>query len=619
MLETIHSPEQLKALSLDQLPALAEEIRRELIETVQRQGGHLASNLGVVELTLAIHYVFDLPEDRLVFDVGHQSYVHKLLTGRQEGFKHLRERGGVSGFTRISESDYDAFTAGHASTALSAALGMARARDLMGGHNQVIALLGDGALTGGMCYEALNDAGQTHTRMIVILNDNEMSIAKNVGAMANHLTAMRQSTVYTHLKHSVKSGLAHLPQGEQATARVHRFKSRVKSLVVEDHFFDALGVDYYGPIDGHDIPRLIKLLTRAKDSDGPILLHVITRKGKGFPPAEEHPDLYHGISPARPADHESDPPCNGQIAAAQLIKLAETDVRIVALTAGMPQGTGLSAFAEQFPDRFYDVGIAEEHMITMAAGMAASGLLPYVGVYSSFLQRGYDQLIHDVCIEHLPVRLLIDRAGLVGADGATHQGLFDLAMLRQMPGMIVASPRDVRQLRRLIELSRDVDGPMAIRYPKDGDDVGTAIGSHERLAVGVWEELAEGGDCVILAVGRMVQTALLTAIELSAFGITCGVVDARFVKPLDMALLRKCASSNRLLVTLEDGILPGGFGSAVLEALASDRRSVPVLNLGVDDRFIEYGTVSQQMEECGLTPPQIASAIRERLNGIATI
>ena len=614
MLETIDSPEKLKALSLEELTGLAAEIRKELIATVLRQGGHLSSNLGMVELTLAIHYVFDLPQDKLVFDVGHQSYVHKLLTGRQEGFKRLRERGGISGFPRMSESDYDAFTAGHASTALSAALGMARARDLMGGNNQVIALLGDGALTGGMCYEALNDAGETGTRMIVILNDNEMSISRNVGAMSQHLTTMRQSTVYTHLKHSVKSGLAHMPQGERTALAVHRIKSRIKSLVVEDHFFDALGVDYYGPIDGHDMARLIKMLRRAKDSDGPIVLHVVTQKGRGYPEAEAHPDIYHGVSPQRADESAAPAPANGKIAAEQLIRLAEGDMRIVALTAGMPLGTGLNLFAERFPERFYDVGIAEEHMITMAAGMAASGLLPYVGVYSTFLQRGYDQLIHDVCIERLPVRLLIDRAGLVGPDGATHQGLFDLAMLSQMPGMVVAAPRDVRQLRRLIELSHEVDGPMAIRYPKDGADVGSALGRGDKLAVGVWEEMAEGDDCCILAVGRMVQVALFAAIELSAYGISCGVIDARFVKPMDLALLRQTAERCRLLVTLEDGILTGGFGAGVVMQLAAFPIATPVLTLGVPDRFIEYGTIEEQSAECGLTPRQIAEAIRTRLN-----
>ena len=615
MLEKIDSPEALKRLSVDQLNELAAEIRQRLIDTVLRQGGHLASNLGVVELTLAIHYVFDLPEDKLVFDVGHQSYVHKLLTGRQAGFAHLRERGGVSGFPRPSESPYDAFVAGHASTALSAALGMARARDLMGGSNQVVALLGDGALTGGMCYEALNDAGQSRTRMIVVLNDNEMSISRNVGALANHLTRMRQSTLYSRLKHAVKSGLAHLPRGERAERAVHNLKSRLKALLVEDRFFDALGFDYYGPVDGHNIARLISLLSRAKEADGPVILHVVTQKGRGYREAERQPDLFHGVSPH---DFVETAPeravSNGKVAAAHLCDLAERDMRVVALTAGMPQGTGLSAFAQRFPERFFDVGIAEEHMVTTAAGMAASGLLPYVGIYSTFLQRAFDQVMHDVAIERLPVKFLIDRSGLVGADGVTHQGLYDLCLLRQAPGMVVASPRDVRQLHRMIDLSYELDAPMAIRYAKDGEDMGSALGVSEKLRLGSWETMLEGKDAVILTFGRMVQCALNAAIQLNALNISCGVIDARFIKPMDEDLLREAGRSHRLVVTLEDGALSGGFGAGVLEQLSRWNLTVPTLCLGVGDEFVEYGTIEEQLEQCGLTPEGVCRAVSDRLN-----
>ena len=614
MLEKIDSPEALKRLSVQELGDLAGEIRQKLIDTVLRQGGHLASNLGVVELTLAIHYVFDLPEDKLVFDVGHQSYVHKLLTGRQAGFERLREKGGVSGFPRPSESEYDAFVAGHASNALSAALGMARARDLMGGHNHVLALLGDGALTGGMCYEALNDAGQTHTRLIVILNDNEMSISRNVGALANHLTRMRQSNVYSGMKHGVKAALSHLPRGERAERAVHNVKSRLKSLLVEDRFFDALGCDYYGPIDGHNIARLIALLSRAKDADGPVILHVVTQKGRGYEQAEKQPDLYHGVSPNYFVEkHDEKALSNGKIAAEHLCALAEQDLRVVALTAGMPQGTGLSLFAERFPDRFFDVGIAEEHMVTLAAGMAAAGLLPYVGVYSTFLQRAFDQVMHDVAIEHLPVKLLIDRSGLVGADGVTHQGLYDISLLRQVPGMVIATPRDVRQLHRMIDLSHELDAPMAIRYAKDGADMGSALGVSERLRVGSWEEMLAGEDAVILACGRMVQCALNATIQLMAQGISCGVIDARFIKPMDEDMLRRAADTHRLVVTLEDGALAGGFGAGVLMKLAEWGLSTQVLCLGVPDRFIEYATVEEQLAECGLTPEGVCQSICARL------
>ena len=615
MLEKIDSPEALKRLSVQELGDLAGEIRQKLIDTVLRQVGHLASNLGVVELTLAIHYVFDLPQDKLVFDVGHQSYVHKLLTGRQAGFERLREKGGVSGFPRPSESEYDAFVAGHASNALSAALGMARARDLMGGHNHVLALLGDGALTGGMCYEALNDAGQTHTRLIVILNDNEMSISRNVGALANHLTRMRQSNIYSGMKHGVKAALSHLPRGEKAEQAVHNVKSRLKSLLVEDRFFDALGCDYYGPIDGHNIARLIALLSRAKEADGPVILHVVTQKGRGYEQAEKQPDLYHGVSPNYFVEkHDEKALSNGKIAAEHLCALAEQDLRVVALTAGMPQGTGLSLFAERFPDRFFDVGIAEEHMVTLAAGMAAAGLLPYVGVYSTFLQRAFDQVMHDVAIEHLPVKLLIDRSGLVGADGVTHQGLYDISLLRQVPGMVIATPRDVRQLREMIRLSATLDGPIAIRYAREGDDMGPHLRDHAPMRVGTWEEMIAGADAAFLAVGRMVNVAMRAAMALMEKGVSCGVIDARFIKPLDENMLRAAAQKHGLLVTLEDNIVAGGFGSAVNERLHAWGLKTDVLNLGVPDRFIEQGSVSQQMADCGLDVESVAAAVMERLN-----
>ena len=616
MIERINSPQDLKALSIEQMEQLAGEIRALLVETVLEQGGHLASNLGVVELTLALEYVFGDPEDRIVFDVGHQAYVHKILTGRREQFAHLRERGGLSGFPRISESEYDAFPAGHASTSISAALGMARARDLMGDRHAVVAVTGDGAMTGGMCYEALNDAGHTKTPLIVVLNDNEMSIAHNVGALSAHLTRLRQSGAYNALRRSVKRGLGRIPKiGRPMEKGISKLLASVRRLLVDDHFFSALGVRYLGPIDGHDLSQLIDVFRKAKKSEEPVLLHVVTQKGRGYAEAEKRPDLYHGVSPKK----REEAPCsasvgNGSIAVSELIALAEKDIRIVALTAAMPAGTGLQAFADRFPERFFDVGIAEEHMLTMAAGMAAAGLRPYVGIYSTFLQRAYDQMICDVALEGLPVTVLIDRGGLVGPDGATHQGVFDLSFLRQIPGLVVASPRDVRQLREMIRLSATLDGPIAIRYAREGDDMGPHLRDHAPMRVGTWEEMIAGTDAMFLAVGRMVSVAMRAAMALMEKGVSCGVIDARFIKPLDENMLRAAAEKYGLLVTLEDNVVSGGFGSAVNERLHAWGLKSDVLNLGVPDRFIEQGTVSQQMADCGLDADSVAAAVMRRLN-----
>jgi len=615
LLERIHTPEDLTGLSIPQLEELAGEIRRRLIETVMRQGGHLASNLGVVELTIALDYVFHDPEDRLIFDVGHQSYVHKLLTGRQENFERLRQRGGLSGFTRSTESEYDAFSAGHAGTAISAALGMARARDLMGASHSVVAVVGDGAMTCGMCYEALNDAGHTRTPMIVVLNDNEMSISPNVGALSGHLTALRQSLPYTKTKKAIKYGLERIPLVGRPLARgMRRVRNAIKSLLMEDRFFSALGFRYLGPVDGHDIARLIVQLERAKHENRPVLLHVVTQKGRGHEASEQRPDVYHGVPPGYVETEDVEiAAANGRVAVDELISMAESDIRIMALTAAMPLGTGMNVFASRFPERFCDVGIAEEHLITTAAGMAAAGLKPYVAIYSTFLQRAYDQLLHDVCLEGLPVTLLIDRGGLVGQDGATHQGVFDLSYLRQMPGMVVASPRDVRDLKRLMRLSMKLDGPMAIRYPKSGEDMGARLSSSADLKVGEWESLLGGQDVLILAVGRMVRPALRVAIDLLGLGISCGVTDARFIKPMDEEKLRAAAAEHKLLVTLEDNVLSGGFGSGVAEWLCDHGFTTPLLRLGVPDRFIEYGMISEQTQECGLDAESVRAAIINRM------
>ena len=621
ILEQIHEPADLKKLNIKQLKLLAQEIRTEIVNVVSERGGHLSSNLGAVELTIAIHYVFDAPADKLVMDVGHQSYAHKLLTGRYDRFATLRQKGGISGFPNIDESEYDAFTAGHASTAISAALGMARTRDIMHGENNVIALLGDGALTGGMCFEALNDAGQSNTRIIVVLNDNDMSIAPNVGAVNRYLTRLRQSKGYIAVKHGVRSRLEKLPV---VGARLYRFLEKLRNLVrsifVDDKFFEALGFKYMGPVDGHDLKQLIRVLKRAKNYDEPQLIHVVTHKGRGYQPAEDHPTRFHGIAPfyIESGDRkDASDVTSGSVVARQLIDMADNDIRVCAVTAAMPSGTGMDAFQKAHPDRFFDVGIAEEHAVTMAAGMASQGMKPYVAIYSTFLQRAYDQIMMDVCRNALPVTFLIDRAGLVGEDGATHQGVFDLSYLRSIPGLVIAAPRDVRDLKQMVALSQALDGPMAIRYPRACGDLGPAIQSQGAFGIGRWELLSGGSDVMIFAVGQMVQPALQAAVELMGKGISAGVVHARFVAPMDTDMLIRQASSVRLVVTAEQNVLSGGFGEGVLDALARSGVDKPVLTLGVPDRFIAHATIDQQVEECGLGPLDIAARIQEKLKAMA--
>ena len=616
LLEQIHEPADLKKLNLKQLRQLAEELREQIISVVSERGGHLASNLGVVELTIALHYVFDTPEDKLVLDVGHQSYAHKLLTGRYDQFRMLRRRGGPSGFPQMEESEYDAFTAGHASTAISAALGMARTRDIMHGDYNVVALVGDGALTGGMCYEALNDAGQSGTRMMVLLNDNDMSIAPNVGAVSRYLTRLRQSKGYIAVKRGVRGSLEKHPRiGAPLYRFLDKIKSIVRSLFVDDKFFEALGFKYIGPVDGHDLKQLIRVLKRAKSYDEPQLIHVVTQKGRGYEPAEEDPVDFHGVAPffVESGERKSDVSISsGRVAVRQLTELAENDIRICAITAAMPMGTGLDEFQRAYPERFFDVGIAEEHAVTLAAGMASQGMKPYVAIYSTFLQRAYDQILMDVCRNSLPVTFLVDRAGLVGEDGETHQGVFDLSYLRSMPNLVVAAPRDVRDLKKLVCLSQEANGPLAIRYPRSCEDMGPGIQSQRDFSIGQWELLSGGNDVMFFAVGRMVQQAMQASIELMGKGISAGVVDARFVAPMDIDLLKQQSARVKLVVTVEENVLNGGFGEGVLEALSEAGIDRPVLALGVPDRFIPHATVAQQLEECCLDAISIAQRVRRR-------
>ena len=615
----IDSPEALKKLDYAQMQQLAEQLRTELIGHVSANGGHLASNLGMVELSIALHYVFDCPEDKLVFDVGHQSYVHKMLTGRRKQMATLRHSGGLSGFPDTDESEYDCFTAGHASTSISAALGMARARDLMGGAENIVAVVGDGSLGGGLCYEALNDAGQSKTRIIVILNDNEMAISRNVGAMSRYLYGLRSSGGYRAFKRGVRNALEKIPPvGPRLFHFIEKSKEAIKSLFIDGAFFEALGFAYVGPVDGQNIKQLVKVLRNVRNSNRPVLVHVVTQKGHGYKPAENQPERFHGVAPfyvdsgARKNTEETLPAC-GEVLVKELCECAANDIRINVITAAMTDGTGMTAFSRQYRERFFDVGIAEEHALVMAAGMAASGLRPFVAMYSTFLQRGYDQILNEICRPNLPVTLLIDHAGFVGADGRTHQGLFDLSFLRSMPNMTILVPRDVHELRHAIEFGLQHKGPLAIRYPKLLPDLGEPYICRTPLRQGEWELLNEGTDAMIFACGPMVQHALQTAVKLHEYGLCAGVVDARFVKPIDEHLLCNCAGHVRLLVSLEENSCIGGLGEAIAHAKSSLNIGTELLILGAEDAFVPHGEIRQQREWNGLSVDKISKRIAQKL------
>ena len=614
-LDELRVPQELKGLSYAELNSLAEEIRMELVDTVSRQGGHLASNLGVVELTIALHRVFDMPTDQLIFDVGHQSYVHKLLTGRLERFKTLRSFGGLSGFPKREESDYDVFETGHASTAISAALGMARARDYLGKDHHVVAVVGDGAMTGGMCYEALNDAGSSKTRLIVILNDNEMSIAPNVGALSKHLTDLRASRGYHSVKGAVKGGLSRLPLlGKPLYRLMDWLKETIKAAVIrevdDEGFFTSLGFRYYGPIDGHDIKGMERTLKRVKEDEGPVVVHVLTRKGYGYVPAEEEPETFHGVPPFLVETGETrgrrPVPAYGAVMAEELAREAEEDERIVAITAAMTLGTGLHIFEEKFPERMLDVGIAEEHATTLAAGLAAGGMKPYFAVYASFFQRGFDQMIHDVCLQNLPVTFLVDRAGLVGEDGATHHGVFDLASMLPVPNLTVLAPRDIRELRAMLRWAQRWGCPCAIRYGRESVDMRGRY-PYKEFIFGQWELLEKGNDCSLLAVGSMVEAAVTVRDLLLEKGINAALINCSTVKPLDMPLLRRI--SERPYITMEEHMLTGGFGAAVCEACVREGLAVPALMLGIPDEVVQHGSRQELLETIGLTPEQMTESI----------
>ncbi len=618
-LDQIESPKILKQLSVDELNDLAGQIRTELVSTVAKRGGHLASNLGVVELTLALHRVFDMPTDKLIFDVGHQSYVHKLLTGRYNRFDTLRTYGGLSGFPKRSESEYDAFETGHASTAISAALGMARARDMKEESHQVVALVGDGAMTGGMCYEALNDAGNTKTRMIVILNDNEMSIARNVGALSRHLTDLRASRHWKEAKTVVRSGLNRIPLiGKPIANCIEWVKDSVKSIFVNEEqegFFDALGFRYYGPIDGHDLPGLIHTLEKVKELQEPVVVHVLTQKGHGYDKAEEKPEIFHGTPPfyVETGDRRkvAPLPSYGTVMAKTLAEMADADPRIMTITAAMPSGTGLNHFQERHPGRMLDVGIAEEHAVTMAAGLAAGGMQPYFAVYASFFQRSFDQLIHDVCMPNLNVTLLLDRAGLVGEDGETHHGVWDFASMLPVPNLTVLAPRDIGELRAMLRWTAQYSGPCAIRYGRTSVDLSERYPNATVFTPGKWEILETGDDCTLLAVGSMVETCIIVRDLLAEKGLKARLVNASSVKPMDEALLHEVA--DKPVFTLEEHAHTGGFGAAVCAFGAENHLPAPVKCFALPDVFITHGSRSLLLDKHGLSAAKIAADILSTL------
>lgn len=625
LLDKIDSPGDLKKLTEEQMKELAGEIRQLLVEVISKNGGHLAPNLGVVELTLALHKVFNTPKDKIIFDVGHQAYIHKILTGRREAFRTLRQYGGLSGFPKIFESEHDAFGTGHSSTSISAALGMAVARDLQHQNYNVVAVIGDGSMTGGMAFEALNNAGDLHKKMIVVLNDNEMSISKNVGAMSEYLYQLRTGETYNKIKNDIEGWLKNMEFGTDVLKAIRRLKGSVKYLMVPTSVFEELGFTYLGPVDGHDLHSLIDVLEAAKSIDGPVLVHVLTKKGKGYKPAEDSPNKFHGTGPFEIATgkkiaNPNAPVTYTEVFGKSLIELAAKDDKIVGITAAMPDGTGLSAFAKAYPDRCFDVGIAEQHAVTSAAGMAAAGLHPVAAIYSTFLQRAYDSVLHDICMQHLHVTLCLDRAGLVGDDGYTHHGVFDYAYLRSMPHMTIMAPKDENELRHMLKTAIEFDGPIAVRYPRgSGLGVDTSEPMHT-LPISKAEVLRdfENGDVCLWAIGSMVDSAVKAAGILGAEGIRAGVVNMRFAKPLDRELLLNHAEKYGKIVVLEEGAVRGGVGSAVLEVLneAGMLDKCRVLTLGIPDEFVMHGDKPHLLHDIGLDLDAIVAKTKGLVNPV---
>lgn len=615
MLEKIQKPNDIKKIPADQLPALAEEIREFIIESLSKTGGHLASNLGVVELTIAMHRVFDLPKDKLIWDVGHQSYTHKILTGRKDGFETLRREGGISGFPKRSESDCDVFDTGHSSTSISAGVGYVRARELKKENYSVVSIIGDGALTGGMAYEALNNAASLKSNFIIVLNDNEMSITENVGGMSSYLSGLRTASAYTGFKMDVTKALNRIPGiGPGMVDAMRKTKSSIKQIIIPGMLFEDMGLTYLGPVDGHNIPQLIKTFQEAKRFEGPILVHVLTQKGRGYEPAMRHPARFHGAGPfdvktGLPVGKSN--PTYTDVFSTVMRKMGDRRKDVAAVTAAMMTGVGLKRFSNMFPDRCFDVGIAEEHAVTFAAALSLGGITPVVAIYSSFLQRAYDQIMHDVCMQNLHVVFAIDRAGLVGYDGETHHGIFDLSYLGSMPNMTILAPKNLWELSDMIKFAVDYDGPIAVRYPR-GEAYTGLKEFRAPICLGKSEVIHEGSRVALLAVGSMVKMAEEVQKQLKErMDMDAALVNARFVKPIDEELLRSFADTYELVVTLEENVKDGGFGERVLAFAEEEDLPFGVEIIALPDRFIPHGSVSYQMKQVGFTLEDICGRIEE--------
>lgn len=615
MLEKIQKPNDIKKIPADQLPALAEEIREFIIESLSKTGGHLASNFGVVELTIAMHRVFDLPKDKLIWDVGHQSYTHKILTGRKDGFETLRREGGISGFPKRSESDCDVFDTGHSSTSISAGVGYVRARELKKENYSVVSIIGDGALTGGMAYEALNNAASLKSNFIIVLNDNEMSITENVGGMSSYLSGLRTASAYTDFKMDVTKALNRIPGiGPGMVDAMRKTKSSIKQIIIPGMLFEDMGLTYLGPVDGHNIPQLIKTFQEAKRFEGPILVHVLTQKGRGYEPAMRHPARFHGAGPfdvktGLPVGKSN--PTYTDVFSTVMRKMGDRRKDVAAVTAAMMTGVGLKRFSNMFPDRCFDVGIAEEHAVTFAAALSLGGITPVVAIYSSFLQRAYDQIMHDVCMQNLHVVFAIDRAGLVGYDGETHHGIFDLSYLGSMPNMTILAPKNLWELSDMIKFAVDYDGPIAVRYPR-GEAYTGLKEFRAPICLGKSEVIHEGSRVALLAVGSMVKMAEEVQKQLKErMDMDAALVNARFVKPIDEELLRSFADTYELVVTLEENVKDGGFGERVLAFAEEEDLPFGVEIIALPDRFIPHGSVSYQMKQVGFTPEDICGRIEE--------
>ncbi len=613
MLEQIQKPNDIKKIPADQLPALAEEIRQFIIESLSKTGGHLASNLGVVELTIAMHRVFDLPKDKLIWDVGHQSYTHKILTGRKDGFETLRREGGISGFPKRSESDCDVFDTGHSSTSISAGVGYVRARELKKDDYSVVSIIGDGALTGGMAYEALNNAASLKSNFIIVLNDNEMSITENVGGMSTYLSGLRTASAYTDFKMDVTKALNRIPGiGPGMVDAMRKTKSSIKQIIIPGMLFEDMGITYLGPVDGHNIPQLIKTFQEAKRFEGPILVHVLTQKGRGYEPALRHPARFHGAGPfdvktGLPVGKSN--PTYTDVFSTVMRKMGDRKPDVAAVTAAMMTGVGLKRFSNMFPDRCFDVGIAEEHAVTFAAALSLGGITPVVAIYSSFLQRAYDQIMHDVCMQNLHVVFAIDRAGLVGYDGETHHGIFDISYLGSMPNMTILAPKNLWELSDMIKFAVDYDGPVAVRYPR-GEAYTGLKEFRAPVCLGKSEVIYEGSQIALLAVGSMVKMAESVREQLKErMGVDAALINARFVKPIDEELLRSLAKDYDLVVTMEENVEDGGFGERVLAFAEEEELPFGVEIIALPDRFIPHGSVSYQMKQVGFTPEDICERI----------